>query len=416
VPRYRLPASGTSLARAAAAIAGRGCGCGCGCASSPLAPGTTSYSRIGFAHEYRPLNATWALTYGALRTYWALGHGPRFPTAPADIPVLEGWGIVALCAATLLILSAQSIRSVSTASPATRTRWPAVSIVLVGAFMASLDSFILIVAGPGIQTDLGASDGELQWILAGYQLTFAVFLITGGCLADLLGRRRMFITGMTLFTLASVACAVSPTAGSLVVARLVEGLGAALGLAQFGNRVGGVIGAHPTEHPGHLGVAHLPEQPVGLVRVELLEHVGLEFGVAVHPVEDFPAFVFVGVLQQVGDLRRFQGADPSASAAGEHALAVPDQRLEGLPVPARVPTPGFDQPEESGRAAGVEAGQHPPGPGVFQFDVIGMHQLRRRDVDEAVIEHIRAQQHLTVAVDTYTWRPPTPTTKPVTGG
>jgi len=82
VPRYRLPASGTSLARAAAAIAGRGCGC----ASSPLAPGTTSYSRIGFAHEYRPLNATWALTYGALRTYWALGHGPRFPTAPADIP------------------------------------------------------------------------------------------------------------------------------------------------------------------------------------------------------------------------------------------------------------------------------------------------------------------------------------------
>lgn len=163
---------------------------------------------------------------------WALGHGPRFPTAPADIPVLEGWGIVALCAATLLILSAQSIRSVSTASPATRTRWPAVSIVLVGAFMASLDSFILIVAGPGIQTDLGASDGELQWILAGYQLTFAVFLITGGCLADLLGRRRMFITGMTLFTLASVACAVSPTAGSLVVARLVEGLGAALMLPQ----------------------------------------------------------------------------------------------------------------------------------------------------------------------------------------
>jgi hypothetical protein len=70
------------------------------------------------------------------------------PNGARGYPVLEGWGIVALCAATLLILSAQSIRSVSTASPATRTRWPAVSIVLVGAFMASLDSFILIVRGP----------------------------------------------------------------------------------------------------------------------------------------------------------------------------------------------------------------------------------------------------------------------------
>ena len=172
---------------------------------------------------------------------------------------------------------------------------------------------------------------------------------------------------------------------------------AATGLAQLGDRVGGVISPHPAQHPGHLGVAHLPEQPVRLVRVQLLEHIGLEFGVGVDPVQDFPALVFVGVLQQVGDLRRFQGAYPSANTAGEHTLAVPDQRLEGLPVPARVPTPGFDQTEEPGRAAGVEAGQHPPGSGVFQLDVIGMHQLRRRDVDQAVIEHIRAQQHLPVA-------------------
>ncbi|MCX4821315.1 MFS transporter [Streptomyces sp. NBC_01142] len=106
------------------------------------------------------------------------------------------------------------------------------SIVLVGAFMAVLDSFVVIVAGPAIQADLGASGSELQWILAGYQLSFAVFLITGGRLGDIQGRKRMFIAGMTLFTLASVACAVSPTAACLIMARLVQGLGAALMLPQ----------------------------------------------------------------------------------------------------------------------------------------------------------------------------------------
>ncbi|MGW5433222.1 MFS transporter [Streptomyces sp. NPDC004059] len=110
--------------------------------------------------------------------------------------------------------------------------WGPVSIVLIGAFMAILDSFIVIVAGPAIQADLGTSDGELQWILAGYQLTYAVFLITGGRLGDLYGRKRAFIGGMAAFTLASVACALAQTAAGLIVARLVEGLGAALMLPQ----------------------------------------------------------------------------------------------------------------------------------------------------------------------------------------
>ncbi|WP_433516561.1 MFS transporter [Nonomuraea sp. CA-143628] len=113
-----------------------------------------------------------------------------------------------------------------------RLPWGVVSVVLVGAFMATLDAFIVIVAGPAIQADLGASDGELQWILAGYQLTYAVFLITGGRIGDLRGRKRGFITGMAAFTLASVACAVAWSAGVLIVARLVQGLGAALMLPQ----------------------------------------------------------------------------------------------------------------------------------------------------------------------------------------
>ena len=108
----------------------------------------------------------------------------------------------------------------------------AVGIVLVGAFMTVLDSFIVIVAGPTIQTDLNASEGEVQWILAGYQLTYGVFLITGGRVGDTVGRKRTFIAGMAGFTAASVACAASPTVAALIVARLVQGLGAALMLPQ----------------------------------------------------------------------------------------------------------------------------------------------------------------------------------------
>ncbi|MFI7632750.1 MFS transporter [Nonomuraea sp. NPDC049400] len=113
-----------------------------------------------------------------------------------------------------------------------KTSWGAVSIVLAGAFMATLDSFIVIVAGPSIQAELGASDGELQWIMAGYQLTYAVLLITGGRLGDLYGRRRVFIAGTAAFTGASVVCALAPTAALLIGARFAQGLGAALMVPQ----------------------------------------------------------------------------------------------------------------------------------------------------------------------------------------
>ncbi|MGH3758472.1 MFS transporter [Actinophytocola sp.] len=110
--------------------------------------------------------------------------------------------------------------------------WPTVSIVMVGMFMAILDSFIVVVAGPAIQADLGASDGALQWVLASYQLSYAVFMITGGRLADLHGRRRVFVAGTGLFTVASIACALAPDPGVLILARTVQGLGAALMVPQ----------------------------------------------------------------------------------------------------------------------------------------------------------------------------------------
>ncbi|MFH9419225.1 MFS transporter [Streptomyces sp. NPDC017529] len=104
--------------------------------------------------------------------------------------------------------------------------WRALSVVLIGVFMAVLDTFIVLVAAPAIQQDLAASDADVQLVLAGYQLTYAVALITGARLGDLYGRKRCFLTGMALFTLASAGCAAAPGPGALIGARLVQGLGA----------------------------------------------------------------------------------------------------------------------------------------------------------------------------------------------
>ncbi|RLU92252.1 MFS transporter [Streptomyces griseocarneus] len=100
--------------------------------------------------------------------------------------------------------------------------------MLTGAFMAVLDTFIVLVAAPAIRADLHASAADVQLVLAGYQLTYAIALITGARLGDLFGRKRMFMAGTALFTLASVACATAPGAGALIAARMAQGLGAAV--------------------------------------------------------------------------------------------------------------------------------------------------------------------------------------------
>lgn len=101
-------------------------------------------------------------------------------------------------------------------------------VVLAGTLMIVLDFFIVNVMLPSIQAGLHASSGELEWVIAGYGLPFAVFLITAGRLGDRFGRRRMFMLGIAVFTLASVACAVAWSATSLVAARVLQGVGAAL--------------------------------------------------------------------------------------------------------------------------------------------------------------------------------------------
>ncbi len=115
--------------------------------------------------------------------------------------------------------------------PPAAAGWPRRSplpVLMCGVFMIVLDFFIVNVALPSIQARLHAGAGATEWVVAGYGLTFAVFLITAGRLGDRYGRRRIFCTGMLLFVLASAACGLAPTAGVLVAARLAQGLGGAL--------------------------------------------------------------------------------------------------------------------------------------------------------------------------------------------
>lgn len=126
-------------------------------------------------------------------------------------------------------------------TPATAIPWWPISIVMAGMFMAILDSFIVVVADPAIEANLRASTSDVQWILAGYQLSFAVFLITGSRLADIYGRKRVFLLGVALFTLSSVACALAPSAGILITSRVIEGVGAALMVPQVFASITGLV-------------------------------------------------------------------------------------------------------------------------------------------------------------------------------
>lgn len=111
-------------------------------------------------------------------------------------------------------------------------RWQILFVILAAECMDLLDGTVVNVAGPTIHRDLGTSSTALQWIIGGYPLAIAVGLITGGRLGDLLGRKRMFLTGAAGFTAASVLCGFAPSTGVLIAARIAQGLFGALMLPQ----------------------------------------------------------------------------------------------------------------------------------------------------------------------------------------
>ncbi|OBB80031.1 hypothetical protein A5760_01035 [Mycobacterium colombiense] len=130
-------------------------------------------------------------------------------------------------------MSRRRLRTGRPPAPLTRRRQPSPTAVLLvaafGAFLAFLDSTIVNIAFPAIQRYFHSSDiSSLSWVLNAYNIAFAAFLVAGGRIADLLGRKRMFIYGVVLFTVASALCAAADTVGQLVAFRVLQGIGAAV--------------------------------------------------------------------------------------------------------------------------------------------------------------------------------------------
>jgi EmrB/QacA subfamily drug resistance transporter len=114
------------------------------------------------------------------------------------------------------------------AAPRERTRWAALALIVTAQFMVILDIAIVNVALPSIKSDLHFSEESLQWVITAYAILFGGVLLLGGRLADLLGRRRLFVTGIAIFVVSSLLAGLAWSAGSLIAFRALQGLGGAL--------------------------------------------------------------------------------------------------------------------------------------------------------------------------------------------
>jgi EmrB/QacA subfamily drug resistance transporter len=171
-------------------------------------------------------------------------------------------------------------------------KWWTLGAVSFGLFMIMLDNTVVNVALPAIQRDLGADLSELEWVVSGYALTFAALMLTGGKLADLFGRRLLFVAGLAVFTGSSLACALAPSPGFLIGARVVQGVGAALmnpatlsiisatfpprergtaigiwaGVSALALAIGPLVGGLLTEHVGWSSIFYL-NVPIGVAAI-----------------------------------------------------------------------------------------------------------------------------------------------------
>ena len=120
------------------------------------------------------------------------------------------------------------VTSVSAAPDSDRRRWLALGVVCLAQLMIVLDTTIVNVALPAIQRELHFTQGNLTWVIDAFLVTFGSFLLLAGRLGDLFGRRRVFLSGVVLFTAASAVCGLAPDQGALIAARFVQGIGAAV--------------------------------------------------------------------------------------------------------------------------------------------------------------------------------------------
>ncbi|MBB4663492.1 MFS transporter [Conexibacter arvalis] len=125
-------------------------------------------------------------------------------------------------------MSTQAPAASAQASSTETNRWVVLVLVCLAQFMVVLDATIVNVALPSIQSDLNFSPGNLAWIINSYTLLFGGFLLLGGRAADLFGRKRVFLAGVVLFSIASMLCGLAQSQGTLIAFRALQGLGAAL--------------------------------------------------------------------------------------------------------------------------------------------------------------------------------------------
>ncbi|MDX6520442.1 MAG: hypothetical protein QOF08_1047, partial [Gaiellales bacterium] len=165
-------------------------------------------------------------------THRIVAH-PGTPRRPASQRATNGDVWVDVVDGDAISAGRRRLRPARPPAPLTKRRQPSPTAVLLvaafGAFLAFLDSTIVNIAFPAIQRYFHSSDiGSLSWVLNAYNIAFAAFLVAGGRIADLIGRKRMFIYGVVLFTVASGLCAVADTVGQLVAFRVLQGIGAAV--------------------------------------------------------------------------------------------------------------------------------------------------------------------------------------------
>jgi EmrB/QacA subfamily drug resistance transporter len=211
-------------------------------------------------------------------------------------------------------------------------------VLLAGAFMVVLDFFIVNVALPSIATELGAGESSLEWVVAGYGLTFAAFLITAGRLGDGLGRRRVYAIGLGLFTIASLACGLAPSPTTLVIARIAQGVAGAIVMPQ----VLAIIGV-TYRGPDYVRAVSIYGVVLGLAAVSgqliggaLVETIGWRSCFLINVPVGLAALALTGVVPETRDERgtKLDVAGASILAAGLAAILLPliEGRQLGWPL------------------------------------------------------------------------------------
>jgi MFS family permease len=132
------------------------------------------------------------------------------------------------CAGRILLDHTIEEEAHITKAATNRGRWVALVVLCVGMLMIVLDATIVNVALPSIQADLGFSQSSLAWVVNAYLIAFGGLLLLAGRLGDLLGRRRVFLIGLAVFTGASLLCGIAQSQGLLIAVRFVQGAGGAL--------------------------------------------------------------------------------------------------------------------------------------------------------------------------------------------